>query len=62
MKHLPNIELESAAALGKSKESLDKIELSLCLESTVELFGPYLRYYTHSIIQATPYFPMHFQY
>jgi len=48
-----NIELESAA-LGKSKESL---ELSLCLESAVQLFGPYLHYYKHNIIQATPPLP-----
>ena len=51
-----NIELESAA-LGKSKESLDKIELSQCLESAVQLFGLYLRYYMHNVIQATPPLP-----
>ena len=59
VKHLrdvTNIELESAA-LGKSKESLDKIELSQCLESAVQLFGLYLRYYMHNVIQATPPLP-----
>jgi len=37
----PTVQLESAS-LGKSKNSLD---LSLPLDSTVELFGPFLRYY-----------------
>ena len=38
-----DVELE-AAFLGKSKESLDKIELSLSLDSAIPLFGPFLRY------------------
>ena len=47
------VELE-AAFLGKSKESLDKIELSLSLDSAIPLFGPFLRYHTRSIEQDLP--------
>ena len=47
------VELE-AAFLGKSKESLDRIELSLSLDSAVPLFGPFLRYCTCSSEQVPP--------
>ena len=47
------LELE-AAFLGKLKESLDKIELSLSLNSAIPLFGPFLRYRTHSSEQVPP--------
>ena len=47
------VELE-AAFLGKSKESLDKIEPSLSLDSAVPLFGPFLRYHTRSSEQVPP--------
>jgi len=43
-----NLELEFAM-LGKSKESLDRIELSLSLEPAIQLFGPFLRYQMQSI-------------
>ena len=33
-----------SAGLGKSKDSLDTIEMSLSLESAVQLFGAFLRY------------------
>ena len=39
------MQLESAF-LGKSKDSLDKIDLSLPLDSAIHLFGPFLRYQT----------------
>ena len=47
------VELE-AAFLGKSKELLDKIDLSLPLDSTISLFGPFLCYRTHSTEQDLP--------
>ena len=47
------VELE-AAFLGKSKESLDKIELSLSLDSAVPLFQPFLRCRTCSSEQVPP--------
>jgi len=53
LRDVTNIELESAAL----EESLDKIEFSLYLESAVQLFGLYLCYYMHNIIQATPPLP-----
>ena len=37
-----------SAYLGKSKESLDSIELCLALDSAVALFGPLLRYVVHN--------------
>ena len=43
-----------AAFLGKSKESLDRIELSLSLDSAIPLFGPFLRYRTRSSEQVPP--------
>ena len=36
------------AGLGKSKDSLDTIEMSLSLEFVVQLFRSFLRYYIHS--------------
>ena len=53
LKSTGDVELE-AAFLGKSKESLDIIDLSLSLDSAVPLFGPFLRYRTHSINQGSP--------
>ena len=50
------MDLESAF-LGKSKESLDKIQVSLSLDSAIHLFGPFLRYYTCNRLQQLP--PMH---
>ena len=50
---LNEMDLESAF-LGKSKESLDKIELSLSLDSAIHLFGPFLRYYTCDRLQQLP--------
>ena len=50
------MDLESAF-LGKSKESLDKIQVSLSLDSAIHLFGPFLRYYTCDRLQQLP--PMH---
>ena len=47
------MDLESAF-LGKSKESLDKIELSLLLDSAIHLFGPFLHYYTYDWLQQLP--------
>ena len=43
-----------SAFLGKSKEFLDKIELSLSLDSAIHLFGPFLRYYTCDRLQQLP--------
>ena len=37
-----------SAGLGKSKESLNTIEMLLCLESAIQLFGAFLRYYVCS--------------
>ena len=53
LKSTGDVELE-AAFLGKSKESLDIIDLSLSLDSAVPLFGPFLRYRTRSINQGSP--------
>jgi len=53
LKSTGDVELE-AAFLGKSKESLDIIDLSLSLDSAVPLFGPFLHYRTHSINQGSP--------
>ena len=50
VQELNEMDLESAF-LGKSKESLDKIELSLLLDSVIHLFGPFLRYYTCDQVQ-----------
>ena len=47
------MDLESAF-LGKSKDSLDKIELSLSLDRAIQLFGPFLRYHTCDRIQQLP--------
>ena len=47
------LDLESAG-LGKSKDSLDKIEMSLSLDSAIHMFGPFLRYYTCSRLQQLP--------
>ena len=43
-----------AAFLGKSKQSLDRIDLSLMLDSAIQLFGPFLRYHTRSTEQVLP--------
>lgn len=53
VQELNEMDLESAF-LGKSKESLDKIELSLSLDSAIHLFGPFLRYYTCDRPQQLP--------
>ena len=37
------------ASLGKSKELLDRIELTLPLDMAIQTFGPFLRYYLKSI-------------
>ena len=47
------MDLESAF-LGKSKDSLDKIELSISLDRAIQLFGPFLRYHTCDRIQQVP--------
>ena len=47
------MDLESAF-LGKSKDSLDKIELSISLDRAIQLFGPFLRYHTCDRIQQLP--------
>ena len=47
------LELDSAF-LGKSKESLDRIDLSLSLDSAIALFGPFLRFHTHNKHQELP--------
>ena len=47
------VELE-AAFFGKSKESLNRIELSLLLDSAIPLFGPFLRYHTRSSEHVPP--------
>jgi hypothetical protein len=47
------LDLESAG-LGKSKDSLDKIEMSLSLDSAIHMFGPFLRYYTCSRLHQLP--------
>jgi hypothetical protein len=47
------LDLESAG-LGKSKDSLDKIEMSLSLDSAIYMFGPFLRYYTCSRLHQLP--------
>jgi len=51
----PTVQLESAS-LGKSKNSLDQVDLSLPLDSTVELFGPFLWYYVkdNNIRKSSP--------
>ena len=46
-------ELESAF-LGKSKDSLDRIELSLPLDAVIPTFDPFLRYYTADRLQQLP--------
>ena len=56
VQELNEMDLESAF-LGKSKKSLDKIELSLLLDSAIHLLGPFLRYYTCDRLQQLP--PMH---
>ena len=38
----------NSAGLGKSKESSDAIEMSLSLESAIQLFGAFLWYYVCS--------------
>ena len=43
-----------AAFLGKSKESLDRIDLSLMLDSAIQLFGSFLHYHTRSTEQVLP--------
>ena len=45
--------LESAFP-GKSKDSLDRIELSLSLDSVIQLFWPFLCYYTCNQLQQLP--------
>ena len=45
------------AFLGKSKESLDRIDLTLMLDSAIQHFGPFLRYHTYSTEQVLP--PVH---
>ena len=45
------------AFLGKSKESLDRIDLTLMLDSAIQLFGPFLCYHTRSTEQVLP--PVH---
>ena len=46
------LDLESAG-LGKSKDSLDKIEMS-SLDSAINIFGPFLRYNTCSRLHQLP--------
>ena len=41
------LELESAF-LGKSKDALDEIDITLTLDTAVPLFGPFLRFHTCS--------------
>ena len=43
-----------AAFLSKSKESLDRIDLSLMLDSAIQLFGLFLCYHTRSTEQVLP--------
>ena len=50
VQELNEMNLESAF-WGKS---LDKIELSLSLDSAIHLFGPFLRYYTCDQLQQLP--------
>ena len=50
VQELNEMDLESAF-LGKSKDSLDKIELSLSLDSAIHLFRPFLCYYTCDRLQ-----------
>ena len=47
------VQLDSAF-LGRSKESLDRIELLLPLDSAIQLFGPFLRYHTYNLHQQSP--------
>ena len=54
LKEPPEMELQSAF-LGKSKDSLDKIELSLPLDSAIPLFGSFLCYDTcDRLLQMPP--------
>ena len=48
------VELYRSSLFGKSKESLDRIELSLLLDSAIPLFGPFLHYHTRSSEQVPP--------
>ena len=43
IENLPDVELDSAF-IGKNKDSLDKIELTLPLERAASVFGPFLKY------------------
>ena len=47
------VKLEEAF-LGKLKEPQDRIDLSLMLDSGIQLFGPFLRYQTRSTEQVLP--------
>jgi len=42
------------ASLGKSKELLDRIEFSSPLDVAIQMFGPFLQYYTKSISHSSP--------
>ena len=53
LKEPHEMELQSAF-LGKSKDSLDKIELSLHLDSAIPLFGHFLRYDTCDRVPQMP--------
>ena len=41
-----------AAFLGKSRESLHRIDLSFMLDSAIQLSGPFLHYHTRSTEQV----------
>ena len=47
------VELESAF-IGRSKDSLDRIELSLELERAAAIFGPFLKYHVREQPQQAP--------
>ena len=40
--------------MGKLKDALDQIDLSLTLDAAITLFGPFLRYHTRSAEQIFP--------
>ena len=50
------LELESAF-LGKSKDALDEIDITLTLDTAVPLFSPFLRFHTHSAPKRTKTLP-----
>ena len=47
VENLPNELKVESAFFGRSKDSLDRIELSLVLETAASLFGPFLKYHVH---------------